>query len=440
MKKIFIVVAIIIISCLLTNQNSNAVGTWTPQNSGVTESDFWDIDFVDALNGWCVGTDLYILHTNDGGQNWSIQNSGNTMAPDFLCLEMVNADTGFTAGFFGWIYRTTDGGTNWIGSQVIPGTCLYGIHFYDTKLGWAVGGNMLYAPPYTLWQKILRTTNGGDSWTVVWSDSSASANTAEFYDVDFADSLNGVVVGYHGQIMTSANGGVNWTKRSSGKTRDLYALDHVQNSTYVAVGDTGLVLKTTNGGVVWDTCARDSVGSFWAIDFADTNSGWLLKNPLTGPPKGTILNTNDMSNWFFQYCCDSVYLLGLKFVNRFTGWACGWSGTIIKYYDPDGVEQNNLDNEATHIPQIIINASPNPFHNNITIKSSLPGNLAYTAAIYDIAGREIKALPVDKLRATENRINWDGSDMNGKKVASGVYLFRLKQGGNNYSIKIIKLK
>jgi len=414
---------------------ANAAGAWTAQNSGIGQ-DLYDIDFLDSLNGWTVGRYKYILHTTDGGQNWSVQNK--ITDPDLLiALDMVTPDTGFAGGFYGYMHRTTDGGATWPGTAIAPGNIIYDIFFINSRVGWAVGGNMIFVGPPGFWQIILKTTDGGDNWNVVRFDSSASVATSEHYGVSFADTLNGIVVGYAGGIFSTTDGGATWGKRDCGKVRDIYDIDHIKGLTFVAVGDTGLIIKTTDGGVTWVTFSSDSMGYLRAVDFVDSSNGWLVGCRQNLPYKGIIMNTTDGGDlWGFQINTD-YWLYGVKFINRDFGWACGSMGNIYKYYDPTGVEGKINDDHLTKSNQKL-KCSPNPFISSVLIKYGSSNKNVLTLKIYNIQGKLVKTITENK--NSELSFVWNGKDQRGNVLPCGIYFCQANQDGISKAIKLIKLK
>jgi len=362
MCKIYLAVTLIIIFLFFPfDQNAFAAGVWTPQNSGVTD-DLFGIDFIDTLNGWCVGAYSYILHTTDGGQNWGIQHQSAGPSCIFA-IDMVDADTGYAAGGYdwswGWIYKTTDGGNTWDGTQVLPEQGISDIFFIGTKRGWATGGGMAYSVSWDttwFWQYILKTTDGGGNWSIVLADSSIN-NPAkgELSGISFADTMHGIAVGVAGSIFTTDDGGQNWTRRSGVTNRTIFDVTHIKDQTYIAVGDTGLILRTTNGGATWDTCARDSVATLRAVDFADSSYGWIVGRPVSGLDiRGIILNsTNSGNNWYYQNTGINCRFYDVKCVNKNFSWACGGGGKIYRYYDPTGVEGEPIQNPKSKISKHI---------------------------------------------------------------------------------------
>jgi hypothetical protein len=90
---------------------------------------------------------------------------------------------------------------------------------------------------------------------------------------------------------------------------------------------------------------------------------------------------------------------------------------------------------------------PNPFNPTTTISFSLKvqgstfkGPLRTTLTIYNIRGERVKTL-VDENRLPGNyKVIWEGKNDAGKKVASGVYFYRLKVGDNSISKRMVLLR
>jgi len=74
------------------NHDENFV--WTNQTSGIT-TNLFDTNFIDENNGWAVGAGGTILHTTNGGDTWSEQDSGTDNTPPLLGVHFVNATTGW---------------------------------------------------------------------------------------------------------------------------------------------------------------------------------------------------------------------------------------------------------------------------------------------------------------------------------------------------------
>jgi len=77
-------------------------------------------------------------------------------------------------------------------------------------------------------------------------------------------------------------------------------------------------------------------------------------------------------------------------------------------------------------------AYPNPFNPTTNIEYTLPLKKEISLIVYDILGHKVAELVNNKLQnAGSYKVLWDGKDLNGKYVSSGIYLYSLKFG--NYS-------
>jgi len=73
---------------------------------------------------------------------------------------------------------------------------------------------------------------------------------------------------------------------------------------------------------------------------------------------------------------------------------------------------------------------PNPFNPSTTITFSLPLNKLISLRIFDVMGREVRALISQaEYPAGKHAVVWDGRDNNGQAVATGQYIYRLEFGG-----------
>ncbi|MEN3158566.1 YCF48-related protein [Alkalimonas sp. NCh-2] len=71
------------------------------------------VTFVDASHGWAVGHDASILHTQDGGASWQLQQFLPELDKPLLDVVFESREHGIAVGAYGLMYRTRDGGTSW---------------------------------------------------------------------------------------------------------------------------------------------------------------------------------------------------------------------------------------------------------------------------------------------------------------------------------------
>src|SRR6184192_4365210 len=94
--------------------------------------------------------------------------------------------------------------SQWHWQNPLPqGNNLRGASFLDANTGTVVGE----------YGTIVRTTDGGNSWTV-----QVSGTTQTLWAVSFTDANNGTAVGEGGTIVRTTDGGDHWASQASGTT------------------------------------------------------------------------------------------------------------------------------------------------------------------------------------------------------------------------------
>lgn len=83
---------------------------------------------------------------------------------------------------------------------------------------------------------------------------------------------------------------------------------------------------------------------------------------------------------------------------------------------------------------------PNPFNPTTTVSLYLPSDAAVKVEIYNILGRVVKTLADDYFSAGTHEFQWNGTDGNGNKVASGIYFYRVESGSYSQAKKMLLMK
>lgn len=83
---------------------------------------------------------------------------------------------------------------------------------------------------------------------------------------------------------------------------------------------------------------------------------------------------------------------------------------------------------------------PNPFNCGTVIRFALPVKTAVELAVFDLAGQKVATLMSGERQAETCTIQWDSRDDDGLEVASGVYLYRLRTGGQVQVRKLVKVE
>jgi 1,4-alpha-glucan branching enzyme len=83
---------------------------------------------------------------------------------------------------------------------------------------------------------------------------------------------------------------------------------------------------------------------------------------------------------------------------------------------------------------------PNPFNPSTTISYSIPKNSFVTLKVYDILGREAAVLVNEEKPAGKYSVVFNAVNGGGKKLSSGVYLYKIQADGFSESRKFILMK
>jgi hypothetical protein len=75
-------------------------------------------------------------------------------------------------------------------------------------------------------------------------------------------------------------------------------------------------------------------------------------------------------------------------------------------------------------------ASPNPVKGSAEFRFGLARDQRASLEIYNVLGQKVKTLVNGNLAAGNHSVKWDGCDQNGRKVSSGIYVYRLAAGEN----------
>lgn len=197
-----------------------------------------DVHFVTPAYGWIVGGNGLVLRTRDGGASWTAAN------PSVFELHSVSfADTtnGWAVGDNGTILGTRDVGASWFVVPGITAQSLRGVSRVSALNAWAAGQQGV--TPFTR----LVTATPAD--TVGWQLDNVGAGYG-LEGVHFPTAQVGYVVGFNvsGAILRTSNGGTTWTPQVSNTGQRLLDVWFVDEQRGWAVGESGRIVHTGRGG------------------------------------------------------------------------------------------------------------------------------------------------------------------------------------------------
>ncbi len=228
---------------------------------------------------WGCGINGTIVFSSDGGQTWTRQSSG--VQTNLWQIQFINANQGWCVGDNGTVLKTTNAGTTWQNISVLTFEDLLGVSFTSSSNGIAVGTNGL----------LIRTTNGGTAWKSIRTQVGAT-----FRSVNFIDANHGLATGDSGVVINSVDGGITWNRENLGFIQSINSIAYASDSIAYAAAASGNLFQSTDGGITWTFQQQLPLKVVHSIHFLDQTHGWICGSQyLLGskPENGALLSTTD---------------------------------------------------------------------------------------------------------------------------------------------------
>ncbi|HVP36655.1 MAG TPA: FlgD immunoglobulin-like domain containing protein [Terriglobales bacterium] len=263
----------------------------------------------------------------------------------------------------------------------------------------------------------------------------------------YSDSVNAVQREFDLGVNTKGNMVLAWTQLD-GEITNLYAQRY--SSAGAPLGNNFLV--NDPAGIPAEPSVSIDDDTFFIVVWTDYRSGgpqiysqvYYFNEGI--PSGGNSLVDNDATNALHfdpdvALSPPNIYTAWVD--NRIPGDGFDIFSNAIKY------RQTGIKEDQVNLPVTfdLKQNYPNPFNPSTTISFTVDGSrfvvhnpVPTTLTIYNIRGERVRTL-LDDFRSPGNyKIIWDGKDDAGKKVASGVYFYRLKVGENSISKRMVLLK
>jgi photosystem II stability/assembly factor-like uncharacterized protein len=296
---------------------------WQAQTSGVTAR-LRGVSAVSERVVWASGAAGTVLRTADGGTTWRKLTVAGAEKLDFRDVDAINDTTAYIlsigTGPASRIYKTTDAGATWTlqFTNEDPRGFFDAMAFWDANRGLAFGDsidgrfeilttndggrtwrripadrlpaalpnegafagsgtNVAVLPPNRAWIgtgaaarcRVLRTADGGRTWTVAETPVAASAS-AGIFSIAFRDARHGITLGgdYRKETEAVANaaattdGGITWTAVTGlGGFRSVVAHIPGSKASWIAVGPSGTDVSDDDGRT-WTAVPGDGYHTF----------------------------------------------------------------------------------------------------------------------------------------------------------------------------------
>jgi photosystem II stability/assembly factor-like uncharacterized protein len=252
-----------------------------------------------------IGDSLWLLNEGevirsiDGGKTWT---EFSTWVAYQKSISFVDPKNAFIVGRIigpeqdaGFAY-TTDGGVNWTKKLSHIDVNLCGVFALSKNKVFAVGE----------YQSIYKTTNAGIAWEKLPVDSGYEL----YYAIRFSDKLNGTIVGSGGSILRTTDGGDTWTPQASGIFSFLYSVSFVDRLYGWTVSGDGIVLRTRTGGFTTQGVEKNEPIIIPNQIFPEPNNGVTRIRYSLPEPQNITLTLHSMSGQLVKSIPSQYQLAG----------------------------------------------------------------------------------------------------------------------------------
>lgn len=263
----------------------NGGNTWEIQTLPFVEN-IVALEMLDPINGYAASQEGSIFKTTNGGETWEFH--GPTFALSLADMDFPpGSDTGYACGQNGALFRITPEGIEDMYTGTISNKDA--IHFISPNQGWVCG------------ESVVQEYKNGE-WVAGHAYPSGF-----WHDIFFIDSLHGWGTGYwytfsgsgtDTTVIVNTTNDADWLPLLSNignhPLYKLYFLDHQKG--WVA-GATGIILSTQDGGQNW-TREAEGMSNEWlsGLQFTSANTGYVCGNNMTLLKYGQASSIEDHGN------------------------------------------------------------------------------------------------------------------------------------------------
>ena len=264
-----------------------------------------------------------ILFSSPAYSQWFPQNSGVTTQLNSVFF--TDQNTGFIASDSGKILRTTNGGTSWSVSLLFDSSISYNsISFPNLTTGYIAGRILNLINNIEIKPIIIKTTNAGLNWFSVLNDTAHTLRAVYFMNPNTGFAAGGLYGLADNYLLSTTNGGASWQNSSPGNGY-LYSITFKDALTgYMTTFSSG-IFKSTDAGTSWSLNQSEPASLILSMFFVDANLGFMTGGDSFGiDSSGVIYKTvNGGNNWSLVYNDHKGMINSVKFVSSQIGFAAG---------------------------------------------------------------------------------------------------------------------
>jgi photosystem II stability/assembly factor-like uncharacterized protein len=181
----------------------------------------------------------------------------NVPRVNYIGIDFINPDTGWACGGSGAIIKTTNGGDDWTISETPINNLLLKIHSYNGQVVIATGYDGL----------ILRSSDGGETFEQV---PSGVGSGTDLWGVQVLNDTLGWVCGMNQTLLKTTDAGETWQQIFPSLNQHYWSLDFLSELYGMIACGGGLVLKTTDGGISWQQYQAGDTRALYTVDIIDS--------------------------------------------------------------------------------------------------------------------------------------------------------------------------
>jgi len=285
-------------------------GVYRTDNAGQSIIPLWDwqddraagaMDFITETHGLISGNDngvTGLFETFDAGNSWT-----RISSETFSELLFVDETTVLGAKSGGDFYRSTDGGATWTNVYSDPGGLMEQIRRVDADTFVAIDINV----------RVWMSHDAGETWTQTFGP---VGNWGFEWDVNFPTPDVGYIVGRLGLVYKTTDGGQTWTQISNGAAANLDDIEMSASGVGVAVG--GAIVRTDDFGRSWRVVPGNGSTQLHTVQQVDADT-WVAAGDF-----GLFLRSDDGGlTWQQGGDIPGRQCFDLSFINDNDGWAFG---------------------------------------------------------------------------------------------------------------------
>ncbi len=226
-----------------------------------------------------------------------------------------------------------------------------------------------------------------------------------------------------------------WT--STGRGKDSFVINSGESSTLpiTLTSFYAVQIGENNSRIMWEVASEvDIIGyNLLRVEGSGAQNGTIRVNPsiIEGHLSGTGFNYSYLDEslnkgQLYTYWLESVCLDG-----------------AVNLYGPCSL--TILDEDDEDIPEELCvtgmkSIYPNPFNPSTCISFSLAEDGDVELSVYDVKGHLVSRVEEQRFEEGDHVINWYGLNNVGKRVASGIYLFKLRVQNETFVRKAMMIK